>query len=101
MMRLILDSKYGPTDMNTKTISRIVTIQLAALASVVAISTQVNATQHKQIINGKEVIVHSSPIPVILHRLVPPQYGRHVTQREVSSGHVPQPRVIAPARKRP
>jgi hypothetical protein len=87
--------------MNTKTISRIVTIQLAALTSVVAISGQVNATQHKQIINGKEVIVHSSPIPVILHRLVPPQYGRHVTQREVSSGRVPQPRVIAPARKRP
>ncbi|MCY2985757.1 MAG: hypothetical protein NTY15_19200 [Planctomycetota bacterium] len=87
--------------MNTKTIRKIVTIQLAAFSSVVAISSQANATQHKQIINGKEVIVHSSPIPVILHRLVPPQHGRHVTQKEVSSGHVPQPRAIVPARKRP
>ncbi len=86
--------------MNTKTISKIVTIKLAAF-SLVAISSQVNATQYKQIVNGKEVVVHSSPIPVILHRLVPPQHGRHVTQKEVSSGHVPQPRAIAPARKRP
>jgi hypothetical protein len=87
--------------MTNKTIRRIVTIQLFLLPLLVASSSQANATQHKQIVNGKEVVVHSSPIPVILHRLVPPQHGRHVTQREVSKGQVPQPRAVAPVRKRP
>jgi len=32
--------------------------------------------------NGREVVVHSNPFPVLLHRLVPPNYGRHVTTRE-------------------
>ena len=32
--------------------------------------------------HGREVVVHSNPIPVFLHRLVPPNYGRHVTIRE-------------------
>lgn len=41
---------------------------------------------------GREVVVHSSPIPVILHRAVPPQLGRHVTQREIATGTVPTPR---------
>jgi len=87
--------------MKNKTILRIVTIQLALLPLGIVMSSQANATQHKQIVNGKEVIVHSSPIPVVLHRLVPPQYGRHVTQKEVASRHVPKPRVAAPVRKRP
>lgn len=101
MRRLILDSKIGLADMNIKTIRKIVTIQLTLLPISFAVCGPASATQHKQIVNGREVVVHSSPIPVILHRLVPPQHGRHVTQKEVSSGHVPQPRVIAPVRKRP
>ena len=32
--------------------------------------------------NGREVVVHTNPIPVFLHRLVPPNYGRHVSARE-------------------
>jgi len=87
--------------MNTKTIRKIVTTLLAMLSLSIVICGKANAAQHKQIINGKQVIVHTSPIPVILHRLVPPQYGRHVTQREVSTGHVPQKRVVASNRKRP
>jgi hypothetical protein len=27
---------------------------------------------------------------VVLHRMVPPQHGRHVTEREIQSGKVPQ-----------
>jgi hypothetical protein len=33
--------------------------------------------------------VHTSPIPVVLHRLVPPQHGRHITERELQSGRTP------------
>jgi hypothetical protein len=28
---------------------------------------------------------------VVLHRMVPPQHGRHITQRELQSGRIPQP----------
>jgi hypothetical protein len=27
---------------------------------------------------------------VVLHRMVPPQHGRHVTEREIHGGKVPQ-----------
>jgi hypothetical protein len=30
--------------------------------------------------------VHSNPVPVFLHRLVPPNHGRHVTLKEYQSG---------------
>lgn len=99
--RLIVDLKNGHKGMTNKTIRRIATTHFVLIPLMVAVSGQANATQHKKIVNGKEVVVHSSPIPVILHRLVPPQHGRHVTQKEVAKGQVPQPRVVAPARKRP
>jgi len=45
--------------------------------------------------NGREVIVHSNPLPVLLHRLVPPNYGRHVTNREYqASRRITQPTVV-------
>lgn len=41
--------------------------------------------------NGREVVVHTNPIPVFLHRLVPPNVGRHVTIREYqASRHAPR-----------
>ena len=79
---------------------KIVTIPLAVLL-LAAMSSDAGAKQHKQNINGKEVVVHTNPIPVVLHRMVPPQHGRHVTQKEVSNGTVPQPRSITSVRKRP
>jgi len=59
-----------------------------------------SAKQYKQSIQGKEVVVHSNPIPVVLHRLVPPQHGRHVTQREVANRKNPSNRNTAPKIKR-
>jgi hypothetical protein len=50
-----------------------------------------SAKQYVRNVQGREVVVHTSPIPVVLHRLVPPQHGRHVTQRELQTGRVPQP----------
>lgn len=62
---------------------------LASVVAAVATSSQADAAQHTQIVNGKEVVVHTNPIPVVLHRLVPPQHGRHVTAREINAGSVP------------
>lgn len=31
---------------------------------------------------NKQVVVHTNPIPVLLHRAVPPNVGRHITLRE-------------------
>lgn len=47
-------------------------------------STQ--ADQFVANLQGKEVVVHSNPLPVIFHRLIPPNYGRHVTAPEFRNG---------------
>lgn len=51
----------------------------------------VEAKQYTRRVNGREVVVHTNPIPVVLHRMVPPQHGRHVTERELQKGQVPAP----------
>ncbi|MFN9435975.1 MAG: hypothetical protein ACK6DC_13705 [Planctomycetota bacterium] len=38
---------------------------------------------------GREIVVHTNPLPVLLHRAVPPNLGRHVTLREYRSGRIP------------
>ncbi len=86
--------------MKIKTIQKIITTPLALFIAVIAFSSNVNAEKHVQIINGKEVVVHSNPIPVILHRMVPPQLGRHVTQKEASKGTLARPQSSGSVRKR-
>jgi hypothetical protein len=39
--------------------------------------------------HGREVVVHTNPVPVILHRLVPPNVGRHVSINEYRSTRKP------------
>lgn len=68
---------------------RIHFILLVALLLTVSFSSSADAKQYKKVVNGREVVVHTNPIPVVLHRMVPPQHGRHVTQREVSESKVP------------
>ncbi len=72
-------------------ISKIVAIT-GVLSVGVLLFPKANATQTKKVINGREVVVHTNPVPVVLHRLVPPQHGRHVTQREVEKGRLPKAR---------
>ena len=73
--------------MNTNLLRGVLVVAAAGVAVSSANSSE--AAQFKKIVNGKEVIVHTNPIPVVLHRLVPPQHGRHVTVREVNEGSVP------------
>jgi len=55
---------------------------IGTMALVALLSNSASADQFIGHQNGREVVVHSNPIPVLLHRLVPPNYGRHVTVRE-------------------
>jgi len=56
----------------------------------VAFLSVAEAKQYTRKVHGKEVVVHTNPIPVVLHRMVPPQHGRHVTERELQQGKTPQ-----------
>jgi hypothetical protein len=62
-------------------------VSLVALAVVILIANSSSAEQFVAHQNGREVVVHSNPIPVLLHRLVPPNYGRHVTIKEYHAMH--------------
>jgi len=65
---------------------------LAALALLVSATLgTAQAKQYTRKVHGKEVVVHTSPLPVVLHRMVPPQHGRQMTERELQQGKAPQP----------
>lgn len=65
---------------------------IVAAATVLCASEVSRAEQFVVQQRGREVVVHSNAIPVILHRLVPPNYGRHVTIREYRTGQIPPPK---------
>jgi hypothetical protein len=64
---------------------------LVGLFVFVGVAEVGQAKQYTKHVRGREVVVHTNPIPVVLHRMVPPQHGRHITQRELQSGRIPQP----------
>jgi len=39
--------------------------------------------------NGRELVVHNSTVPVLVHRALPPYWGKHVTQRQLKAGRLP------------
>jgi len=83
--------------MKTNTSIKIATFVLTVLAWTCS-GSFASAKQYTKVVQGREVVVHTSPLPVILHRMVPPQHGRHVTQREIESGKVAS--AAAKSRKR-
>lgn len=63
---------------------------ILAIAIFFSISSMpASGKQYIQHVRGREVIVHTNPVPVVLHRLVPPQHGRHITERELRRGKLP------------
>ena len=56
--------------------------KLVTVALVALIANRASADQFLGHQNGRQVVVHTNPFPVLMHRLVPPNYGRHVTIRE-------------------
>lgn len=67
----------------------VVSLSLIAVFATI-FSTQANADQFVTHVKGREVVVHDSPLPVIFHRLIPPNYGRHMTVREYREGRLPE-----------
>ena len=55
---------------------------LFAFAVIAGTNHSVQADQFVARHGNRQVVVHTNPIPVFLHRAVPPNYGRHVTLRE-------------------
>ncbi len=49
-----------------------------------------SAERYTRHVNGKELVVHTNPLPVVAHRLVPPYWGKHVTQRSLTKGRLPR-----------
>ena len=62
--------------------SKSISANLGALTLTVLMANFALADQFIGHHHGREVVVHSNPIPVFLHRLVPPNVGRHVTIKE-------------------
>ena len=67
------------------------TLAIALSLTMIGFQGSAQAKQYTRNVNGREVVVHTNPLPVLLHRAVPPQHGRHITQRELRTGNVPQP----------
>jgi hypothetical protein len=59
------------------------------LFSGVVSTVEVEAKQYEKVVSGREVVVHTNPVPVLMHRLVPPQFGRHITEKELHRGTIP------------
>lgn len=61
--------------------------------AILAVATPGIASAHQYVttFQGREVVVHSNRLPVIMHRMVPPQLGRHITAAELHSGKVRTP----------
>jgi hypothetical protein len=68
-------------------------VRTSGLAMIVftgVVSTvDVEAKQYEKIVGGREVVVHTNPVPVLMHRMVPPQLGRHITEKELHHGSIP------------
>jgi hypothetical protein len=47
------------------------------------------AEKYVQHVNGREFVVHTNPAPVVVHRVLPPFLGKHVTERQLKVGRLP------------
>ncbi len=47
------------------------------------------AEKYVQHVNGREFVVHSNAAPVMVHRVLPPFLGKHVTERQLKVGRLP------------
>ncbi len=72
---------------------------ISALALLTMLTNNASADQFVGRHNGREVIVHSNPIPVLLHRLVPPNHGRHLTFKEYQASRHRNPPTTTPPKK--
>jgi hypothetical protein len=76
--------------------------KLVTVALVALIANRASADQFLGHQNGRQVVVHTNPFPVVMHRLIPPNYGRHVTIREYQATRLAtQPSVLTVPNRNP
>ncbi len=69
-------------------VTRFVAVVVVCLSSFITLP-QAYAEKHVQTLNGREFVVHSNAAPVIVHRVLPPFLGKHVTERQLKVGRLP------------
>lgn len=67
----------------------VITTVASFVISAIGLSSVASAEQYTKQVNGRDVVVHTNPVPVVMHRLVPPYLGKHVTARQLQSGQLP------------
>ncbi len=60
-------------------------VGLSGLASV----PHAYADKYVQNVNGRAFVVHTNVAPVVVHRVLPPFLGKHVTERQLKVGRLP------------
>jgi hypothetical protein len=75
-------------EITTKLVGKKIMSRISAIAVFTLVfgisswSSSLTADQFVARHGSREVVVHTNPVPVFLHRLVPPNYGRHITLQE-------------------
>ncbi len=69
--------------------TRQIILTATVLGALVAIGNSASAEKHVTQVNGKELVVHTSPVPVVVHRVFPPYLGKHVSARQLKAGRLP------------
>jgi len=69
---------------------RLLTASAILVMAQVATSDSAYAERYTRQVNGKTVVVHTNPLPVVVHRVLPPYLGKHVTQRSLNNGRPPR-----------
>jgi hypothetical protein len=65
-------------------------VAIAVLCVSLLVGTpEARAEKYVKHVNGREFVVHTNPAPVIVHRILPPFYGKHVTERQMKVGRLP------------
>lgn len=68
---------------------RLALVLVLFVASVTSSHATALSKQTPVQVNGRELVVHSSSVPVIVHRVFPPYWGKHVSQRQLKAGRLP------------
>jgi hypothetical protein len=71
-------------------VNRPIVLALIVAASHILFANSASAERYVKAVNGKEVVIHTSAIPVVLHRIVPPYAGKHFTERQLRDGRLPR-----------
>jgi hypothetical protein len=68
--------------------ARCIVVAIVCFSSFVSLPNAY-ADKYVQHVNGRDFVVHTNAAPVIVHRVLPPFLGKHVTERQLKVGRLP------------